>query len=151
MDVAFTADDYETAISRGCDYCRFMIDNAPATCRLDGRLRFIPYSPHDGHVRPKWCPVVEDMTKDGYVPLSAAIKPTYHTTCSVDEAIAVVMRARINELEDENAKMREMIWDAWFYSYCGYIDQMSQEEQMEHIDGFLQDMKKLGIGDKDDE
>lgn len=48
-------------------------------------------------------------------------------------------------LADENAKLRELVADMWFWHYEGHIDSESQERQMKHIDGVLDRMRELGV------
>lgn len=38
-----------------------------------------------------------------------------------------------------------LVYDMWFWSYCGHMDTKSQEWQMMHIDGVLKRMQELGI------
>lgn len=47
--------------------------------------------------------------------------------------------------ERENAKLRELVADMWFWHYEGNIDSESQESQMKHIDGVLDRMRELGV------
>jgi len=49
------------------------------------------------------------------------------------------------ELGTENARLRELVADMWFWSYCGHIDSESQEKQMAHIDSVLNHMRELGV------
>ena len=51
----------------------------------------------------------------------------------------------IEKLESENAKLRELVRDMWFWHYEGHIDSESQECQMKHIDGVIQRMRDLGV------
>ena len=51
----------------------------------------------------------------------------------------------IETLEAENAKLRELVADMWFWSYEGHIDSESQERQMLHIDAVIQRMRELGV------
>lgn len=60
-DAADTICKMRTAYARGCDYCDFMVDKVCATCELDNKQRVIPFSPHDGHIRPNWCPVTSEV------------------------------------------------------------------------------------------
>ena len=48
-------------------------------------------------------------------------------------------------LSDENAKLRELVRDMWFWGYCGHMDSKSQEWQMKHIDDVLDRMRELVI------
>ena len=48
-------------------------------------------------------------------------------------------------VEVENAKLRELVRDMWFWGYEGHIDSESQERQMKHIDGVLDRMRGLGV------
>ena len=52
---------------------------------------------------------------------------------------------RPKDLERENAKLRELVSDMWFWSYCGHIDSESLERQMLHVDAVIQRMRELGI------
>lgn len=52
--------------------------------------------------------------------------------------------SEIESLQAENAKLRELVRDMWFWHYEGYIDNVPQEEQTEHIDGVMRRMRKLG-------
>jgi len=52
---------------------------------------------------------------------------------------------QISRLGRENEKLRELVADMWFWSYCGYIDKEPQERQMEHIDGVINRMRELGV------
>lgn len=45
----------------------------------------------------------------------------------------------------ENAKLRELVRDMWFWHYCGHIDSEPQEKQMKHIDGVLDRMRELEV------
>lgn len=49
------------------------------------------------------------------------------------------------DLEAENAKLRELVADMWFWHYEGHIDSESQERQMLHIDAVIQRMRELGV------
>ena len=49
------------------------------------------------------------------------------------------------QLDAENAKLRELVRDMWFWGYCGHMDSESQEWQMKHIDGVLDRMRELGV------
>lgn len=51
----------------------------------------------------------------------------------------------IDALNDENAKLRELVADMWFWHYEGHIDSESQERQMLHIDAVIQRMRELGV------
>ena len=50
-----------------------------------------------------------------------------------------------SDLQAENAKLRELVADMWFWHYEGHIDSESQERQMLHIDAVIQRMRELGI------
>ena len=50
------------------------------------------------------------------------------------------------ELRADNKKLRELVNDMWFWSYCGHIDNETQEKQMEHINGVMRRMRELGVG-----
>jgi len=50
-----------------------------------------------------------------------------------------------DKLRAENAELRELVADMWFWHYCGYIDKEPQERQMEHIDGVINRMRELGV------
>ncbi|RVU97031.1 hypothetical protein EII22_08850 [Coriobacteriales bacterium OH1046] len=52
---------------------------------------------------------------------------------------------RAELLMRENAKLRELVADMWFWSYCGHIDSESQEKQMAHIDSVLKRMRELRV------
>lgn len=52
---------------------------------------------------------------------------------------------RVRKAERENAKLRELVRDMWFWSYEGHIDSESQERQMLHIDAVIQRMRELGV------
>ena len=52
---------------------------------------------------------------------------------------------RCDKLEAENAKLRELVMDMWFWGYEGHMDSESQEWQMKHIDGVLDCIRELGI------
>lgn len=52
---------------------------------------------------------------------------------------------QIERLEAENAKLRKLVRDMWFWGYEGHMDSESQEWQMKHIDGVLDRMHELGI------
>lgn len=54
-------------------------------------------------------------------------------------------REYVEVLEAENAKLRELVADMWFWSYEGHIDGESQERQMLHIDAVIQRMRELGV------
>ena len=49
------------------------------------------------------------------------------------------------ELVVENAKLRELVRDMWFWGYEGHMSSESQEWQMKHIDGVHDRMRELGI------
>lgn len=51
---------------------------------------------------------------------------------------------QIRQLKTENAKLRELVRDMWFWSYKGYMDSESQEWQMKHIGGVFDRMCELG-------
>jgi len=54
----------------------------------------------------------------------------------------------IADLQDalaENAKLRELVSDMWFWHYEGHIDNLPQEKQMEHIDSVMRRMRELGV------
>jgi hypothetical protein len=53
--------------------------------------------------------------------------------------------ADLQEALDENAKLRELVRDMWFWSYEGHIDSEPQEKQMKHIDGVLNRMRELRV------
>lgn len=44
----------------------------------------------------------------------------------------------------ENAKLRELVNDMWFWCYQGYMSSENQEWQMQHIDGVLNRIRELG-------
>lgn len=48
-------------------------------------------------------------------------------------------------LDYENAKLRELVQDMWFWNYEGHMDSKSQEWQMKHINGILDRMRELEI------
>lgn len=48
-------------------------------------------------------------------------------------------------LMGENAKLRELVRDMWFWGYEGHMDGKSQKWQMKHIDDVLNRMRELGI------
>lgn len=48
-------------------------------------------------------------------------------------------------LHRENAKLRELVRNMWFWGYEGHMDNKSQEWQMKHIDGVLDRMRELGM------
>ena len=52
---------------------------------------------------------------------------------------------RVGQLEADNAKLRELVADMWFWGYEGHMDSESQEWQMKHIDGVLDRMRELGV------
>lgn len=52
---------------------------------------------------------------------------------------------RVRKAESENAKLRRLVADMWFWHYEGHIDSESQERQMLHIDAVIQRMRELGI------
>ena len=45
----------------------------------------------------------------------------------------------------ENAKLRELVADMWFWHYEGHIDSESRKRQMLHINAVIQSMRELGI------
>ena len=51
----------------------------------------------------------------------------------------------LEKYRTENAKLRKLVTDMWFWSYCGYIDSESQEKQIAHIDSVIKRMRELGI------
>ena len=51
----------------------------------------------------------------------------------------------VRKYKEENAKLRELCADMWFWSYEGHIDSESQERQMLHIDAVIQRMRELGV------
>jgi hypothetical protein len=53
--------------------------------------------------------------------------------------------ADLQEALEENAKLRELCADMWFWGYEGHMDSESQEWQMKHIDGVLDRMRELGV------
>ena len=53
--------------------------------------------------------------------------------------------ADLQEALAENAKLRELCADMWFWHYEGHIDSESQERQMLHIDAVIQRMRELGV------
>lgn len=61
------------------------------------------------------------------------------------EFVYIEAERRVKALEDENAKLRELVADMWFWGYEGHIDSEPQEKQMEHIDGVLSRMRELGV------
>ncbi len=63
----------------------------------------------------------------------------------IASAISDGLQWRVDELENENAKLRELVADMWFWSYEGHIDSESQERQMLHIDAVVHRMRELGI------
>ena len=48
-------------------------------------------------------------------------------------------------VDGENAELRELVADMWFWGYCGHMDSKSQEWQMKHIDGVIDRMRELGV------
>ncbi len=70
----------------------------------------------------------------GTIPLSLDDKPD-----------GFVLLSMYEKLESENAKLRELVQDMWFWSYEGHIDNESQERQMLHIDAVIQRMRELGV------
>lgn len=61
-----------------------------------------------------------------------------------DEEVETVRRY-VAALRAENAKLRELVADMWFWGYEGHMDGESQEWQMKHIDGVLDRMRELGV------
>lgn len=55
------------------------------------------------------------------------------------------MQFRIDQLNAENVKLRELVADMWFWGYKGHMDNESLEWQMKHIDGVLNRMLEFGI------
>lgn len=53
--------------------------------------------------------------------------------------------AEVERLKAENAKLRWLVADMWFWHYEGHIDSESQERQMLHIDAVIQRMRELGV------
>lgn len=53
--------------------------------------------------------------------------------------------AKAARFEAENAKLRKLVADMWFWHYEGHIDSESQERQMLHIDAVIQRMRELGV------
>lgn len=51
----------------------------------------------------------------------------------------------VASLESENAKLRKLVRDMWFWHYEGHIDSESQERQMKHIDRVIDCMRELGV------
>ena len=51
----------------------------------------------------------------------------------------------VGEVESENAKLRELVSDMWFWHYEGHIDSESRKRQMLHINAVIQSMRELGI------
>lgn len=51
----------------------------------------------------------------------------------------------VDRLQTENAKLRELVRDMWFWHYEGHIDSESQERQMKHIDRVIYCMRELGV------
>ena len=65
---------------------------------------------------------------------------------------ADLLRAMLSQVQAEkrcymadNAKLRELVADMWFWHYEGHIDSESQERQMLHIDAVIQRMRELGV------
>lgn len=56
-----------------------------------------------------------------------------------------LMQVSIDALDKDNAKLRELVQDMWFWHYEGHIDSESQERQMLHIDAVIQRMRELGV------
>ena len=65
------------------------------------------------------------------------ISMPYHVYAQLFDSVAA--------LGKENAKLRELCADMWFWGYEGHIDSESQEQQMRHIDGVLDRMRELGV------
>lgn len=51
----------------------------------------------------------------------------------------------VEDIVDENNRLRELVADMWFWHYEGHIDSESQERQMLHIDAVIQRMRELGV------
>ena len=60
-------------------------------------------------------------------------------------ANAKALHELLQESRAENAKLRELVADMWFWCYEGHMDSESQEWQMKHIDGVLDRMRELGV------
>ena len=56
-----------------------------------------------------------------------------------------LIASHILHLQAENAKLRELVADMWFWHYEGHIDSESRERQMLHIDAVIQRMRELGV------
>lgn len=52
---------------------------------------------------------------------------------------------RAESEQAENAKLRELVADMWFWHYEGHIDSESRKRQMLHINAVIQSMRELGI------
>lgn len=57
-----------------------------------------------------------------------------------------IQQELLDRYRAENAALRELVADMWFWHYEGHIDSESQERQMLHIDGVLDRMHELGVG-----
>ena len=67
-----------------------------------------------------------------------------------EQAIAATLayieaEREVDRLQAENAKLRELVRDMWFWHYEGHIDSESQERQMKHIDRVIDCMRELGV------
>lgn len=49
------------------------------------------------------------------------------------------------QLLSENARLRELVADMWFWGYEGHMESESQEWQMKHIDKVNDRMHELGV------
>ena len=85
---------------------------------------------------------MKTVAKDGKLYAEVTLRDVIERT---EDFSGLPMLSEIKRLYDENAKLRELVADMWFWHYEGHIDSESQEEQMEHIDGVLDRMRKLGI------
>ena len=65
------------------------------------------------------------------------VKSIWDSTVTMHEIATVALK--------ENAKLRELCADMWFWGYEGHIDSESQERQMKHIDGVLDRIDELGV------
>ena len=74
----------------------------------------------------------------GYVRVTDELRGEYH---KMQRWYEDVLKAAL----DENAKLRELVADMWFWHYEGHIDSESQERQMLHIDAVIQRMRELGV------
>lgn len=70
-----------------------------------------------------------------------------HLRAVIDEQEQTIkyLHERCKAEEVENAKLRELVADMWFWHYEGHIDSESQERQMLHIDAVIQRMRELGV------